>query len=1345
MSAAPNLPPYYNQPPDETPVVVEKPPRRRSRWKKIAAWVAGIFLFLIIAGVVGIYVLLHNESFHQYVLRTVEQKAYEALGSQVQARDFSLQFHGISPSLDLYNVVVNGANPYPTPPLLTVDHLHVGIRVVSLFSKTWYMDDVTINHPVVRVFVDGHGTDNLPQTKSSNSSSNTSIFDLGVRHALLNNGEVYYNNKKSLMNADLHDLNFQSAFDASQKRYSGSMSYKDGHLNLENFNPIPHDLNAQFDVTPQTFTLKNATLISGTSQFILSATVNDFTNPHVNATYQAVLDAGQFRKIMKNASLPIGVLRADGSMEYQAKPDTPMLAVIVVDGGMSSRELQVITPTMRTNLRDLGARYTLRNGNLEVKDISARLLGGELTGNMMMRDLTGKSQSHLVASLHGISVADLKSLMNSPSLKQVNLNGRVNADADASWGRTFDDMKAKANATVNATIAPAQGQGNAAPVPLNGVIHGTYANATKVVSLTDSYVHLPQTSLTLNGTVSDRSALAVRLQASDLHQLEAIANEFRPAGSQPLGLYGTADFNGTVRGSMTAPHLNGQLEAANLKVHDTQWRLLKANIDASPSQASLSNGELDPADRGRITFNLSAGLHDWAFTNNSPIQVALNANSLNAGELAKAGGLTTPVKGTLSANVAVHGTELNPIGQGTVSLSNAQIAAETLNSLNVNFNGTGEVVNAKLAAKMPAGSANGTLVYYPKTESYDLQLQAPNFQLAQLQTIKQRGMDLSGAVTLNATGKGTIQNPQLTASLQIPKLVIDKQAVNGIALNANVANHVGTFNLNSQVLNTAIRGQGTVNLTGDYQANATLDTQSIPLATLVDAFAPAEAGKVTGQTELHATLRGPLKDKNRIEAHAQIPTLNVNYANTVQIGAVSPIRIDYVNGVLSLQRAQLRGTDTDLQFQATVPMSNPNAPVSLLAVGTVDLKLVQLFDPDYVTSGQLKLNVNSYGARTNPDVQGQIQVVNASFASGDLPVGLKDGNGVLTLTKDRLNITSFTGTVGGGQVSASGGVVYRPAINFNVALTGKGMRLLYPQGVRTGLGMNLVLMGSMDNALLNGQVRITQLSFAPDFDLMNFVGQFSGDTLPAPSQNFADNIRLDIGVSATNGINLVSRTLSLDGTANLHVQGTAADPVILGRVNLSGGDLIFQGNRYVLDSGTIDFVNPYQTQPVVNVAVNTTIQEYNIMMRFDGPVDRLHTNYTSVPSLPPADIINLIAFGKTTEASAANPTPPGSLGAESLVASQVSSQVTNRLEKVAGISQLTIDPELGNNQSNPGARIAIQQRVTGNLFVTFATDVTQTENTTIKLEYHISPKVSFSGTRDQNGGFGFDTKIHKSW
>jgi translocation and assembly module TamB len=103
------------------------------------------------------------------------------------------------------------------------------------------------------------------------------------------------------------------------------------------------------------------------------------------------------------------------------------------------------------------------------------------------------------------------------------------------------------------------------------------------------------------------------------------------------------------------------------------------------------------------------------------------------------------------------------------------------------------------------------------------------------------------------------------------------------------------------------------------------------------------------------------------------------------------------------------------------------------------------------------------------------------------------------------------------------------------------------------------------------------------------------------------------------------------------------------------------------------------------------------------------------------------------------------LGAESFVAGQITSQVSSKIQKFAGISNLSIDPTLGGDQTNPGARIAIQQRVTGNLFVTFATDVTSTQNEEIQLEYKFNPRWSVSAVRDQNGGFAFDGKYHKTF
>jgi translocation and assembly module TamB len=463
------------------------------------------------------------------------------------------------------------------------------------------------------------------------------------------------------------------------------------------------------------------------------------------------------------------------------------------------------------------------------------------------------------------------------------------------------------------------------------------------------------------------------------------------------------------------------------------------------------------------------------------------------------------------------------------------------------------------------------------------------------------------------------------------------------------------------------------------------------------------------------------------------------------VAAASPIHADYKNGVIDVQRSAIRGTDTDVQFQGSIPTSG-NGPMSLLLQGTINLQLAQLFSPDVRSSGQLKLNINSYGKMDGPNLGGEIDIVDASYASADLPVGLEHGNGALTLTADRINIKNFEGTVGGGIITAQGGVAYRPGVQFDLGLAAKGVRVLYPQGMRESIDANLRLAGTTDNANLAGTVNLSSLSFTPAFDLNNFIGQFSGSVAAPPSKGFSQNVQLNLAVHSTNNVNLISRTLSVNGSANLRVRGTAADPVILGRVDLNGGDIILNGSRFVLTGGTVQFVNPSETQPVVNVTLNTTIQQYNISMRFNGPVDQLRTQYSSDPSLPSADIINLLAFGKTTEAGANATATPANQQAESLIASQVSSQVTSRVSKIAGISQLSINPVLANS-SNQGAdaNITIQQRVTGNLFITFSTNVASTQSQTIQGQYRVSPRIALSATRDANGGFAVDTLIKKTW
>jgi translocation and assembly module TamB len=1320
---------------------------KAARWKTIAVWVAGGFAALLVVVVLGVVALLHSERFHAYLLRTAQQKTSEAFGSQVQMKDFATHWSGISPMVDLYGVVVHGAAPYPDPPLLQADALHLGVTVNSLLHKVWYVNDVRIEHPVVRIFADSNGHTNLPPSKQQQPGpqSRTSVFDLGIRHFLLEGGEVYYNDRKSELNADLHELTFRSGFALLASSYSGTLSYRDGYLQLQNMNPLQHNLDARFVATPEAFNLESAVLTTSSSRVSLVARVQDYSQPQIHATYEGVIDAGEFRRALKQDSLPEGIIQLSGSLDYASSSDKPLLATVIASGDLRSTGLTIRHENTRLQVRNIGAHYSVSNGNAEVKDIHAQLLGGGLRGTLVTKDLAGSMRSHLSASLQGISVEELQkelqTTVRSSVTSQILVRGSMNVTADATLDKTMQNLLARADATVQANAQPALG---GTVTPINGAIHARYSGRSGQLSFDQSDLRTPQSSISLNGTIGDNASLQVRFNSNDLHELETIATAFRAPGSAPVGVYGHANLSATVTGSTGSPRIAGQLTGDGLKVRGSAWRSLRANVSASPSEIRIENGELDSATQGRVTFNGRTALQQWSFTNSSEFNLQAKASQINVADLLKASGSPLLATGTLSADITASGTQLAPKGHGTIGLASARIGDEPIRAVDLQFQATDSDVNANLKIDLPAGAANATLRYEPATQAYQAELHAPGVKLDQLETLKARKLEIQGVLEVNATGQGTLQDPQMRATIEVPQLQVRDQVIRGLKLQSDVANHVANFTLDSDVLNTHAGGHGTVQLGGDYLADISLDTQSIPLAPLVALYVPSQAGEVTGQTELHATLRGPLKDKSRLEAHLRIPQLAVNYKDSIQLAATAPIQADLAKGVLNVQPSTIRGTGTEVTFQANVPVAKDD-PASIMVRGSVDLRLAQLMSPDITSAGQLQFDIDSSGRRSDQNTEGQIRIVNASFAVAGAPLGLQNGNGILTLTRDRLNVTQFKGNVGGGTVTATGGIVYRPQLQFDLAMAAQGVRLLYEQSVRTTFGSNLSLTGTANNALLAGRLSVEQLSFTSDFDISDFMSQFSGDDSAPPTQGFSQDLNLDVGIETPQGLNLVSRALSLAGSSNLHLRGTAAQPVVLGRLNLSGGDLIFSGNRYKLQGGSIDFANTTRTQPVVDLSVNTTISQYDIQMHFWGPADHLHTNYASDPALPPSDIINLIAFGKTSEADAANPTPPGDLGAQSLIASQVSSQVTNRVEKLAGISQLSIDPLLGNSQQNPGARVAIQQRVTSKMFVTFSTDVTATDRQIVKFEYQINRRTAVNTVRDQNGGFSFETTFRKQW
>ena len=183
--------------------------------RRLLAIVKALAAFIVLPiaiGAIALSAFINSSGVHAYLLRLIQQKATESLGVDVRLQNFSV--HPSSLSVDLYGLTVDGAGSHPTPPLLQVQHAEAGVRIVSVFGRKWYFDSIRIDNPVAQIFVDRNGVSNLPTFKKSGHSSNTTIFDLGIRHAVLANGVVLYNNRPSALAVDLRDVQFDATFNS---------------------------------------------------------------------------------------------------------------------------------------------------------------------------------------------------------------------------------------------------------------------------------------------------------------------------------------------------------------------------------------------------------------------------------------------------------------------------------------------------------------------------------------------------------------------------------------------------------------------------------------------------------------------------------------------------------------------------------------------------------------------------------------------------------------------------------------------------------------------------------------------------------------------------------------------------------------------------------------------------------------------------------------------------------------------------------------------------------------------------------------------------------------------------
>lgn len=362
--------------------------------------------------------------------------------------------------------------------------------------------------------------------------------------------------------------------------------------------------------------------------------------------------------------------------------------------------------------------------------------------------------------------------------------------------------------------------------------------------------------------------------------------------------------------------------------------------------------------------------------------------------------------------------------------------------------------------------------------------------------------------------------------------------------------------------------------------------------------------------------------------------------------------------------------------------------------------------------------------------------------------GLSNANGLIALNGNSAVIRNLTARSGGGTINASGFVGYSSHLRFGLRTTVTKCRIEIQQGASIITGADIHMSGTTERSVVSGSVTIESVNYQPQSDIGAILSRAAPpvQAVSAPSP-LLENMHLDIRIRTSPAMMVqAAMAQNLQANGDIRVQGTASQPAVLGRINISEGQLVFFGSTYTVNSSSIGFFNPVRIDPILDMSLETQSKGVDVVLHVTGPIDNMKLSYTSDPPLQFQEIIGLLAAGKTPTSDptllANQPAePPQSfqqMGESALVSKALADPVASRLKRVFGVSQLKIDPTFTNGSQIPDARLTLQQQITSNVTFTYVSALNDPNAMVVRVEWAFNPRWSAVATRDENGIFSIN-------
>ena len=147
------------------------------------------------------------------------------------------------------------------------------------------------------------------------------------------------------------------------------------------------------------------------------------------------------------------------------------------------------------------------------------------------------------------------------------------------------------------------------------------------------------------------------------------------------------------------------------------------------------------------------------------------------------------------------------------------------------------------------GTVTGSVIYTPPDQQYQIHASASGVKLGEIDYIQARHLGISGTLTASISGRGSVTNPELSATITIPQVEMRGQSISKAIAMLNLSQRHLNFTANGVSDAGNLQAKGDVALTGAYNATATLQIRGLSVGTVLANYVARVRPGVEGKAE----------------------------------------------------------------------------------------------------------------------------------------------------------------------------------------------------------------------------------------------------------------------------------------------------------------------------------------------------------------------------------------------------------------------------------------------------------------------------------------------------------------